>query len=267
MAASLIELHGFVRRFANFQVGPLDLRVDAGERVALIGPNGAGKTTTMRALAGRMSTFKGRIVVAGQSLDSDRALGRARVGALEDQLLGLNWMRVREHLDFVSAFHPSWDPERAEALRRQFELPEQRRLAELSRGMKVKLGLIVAEAPRPPVLVLDEPTTGIDPVMRAELLSCLSDWCPRGGNRALVFSTHLLEDVPAIAERLVLLRSGRIIFDGTADQIVADAPEMTLLQGIEQRLQGIEQRLQGINETLQVQQSGVHGPQSRVHEP
>lgn len=245
MAVSLIELHGFVRRFSSFQVGPLDLKVEAGERVALIGPNGAGKTTTMRALAGRMSTFKGRIVVAGQSLDANRALGRARVGALEDQLLGLSWMRVREHLDFVSAFHPSWDPDRAEALRRQFGLPEQRRLAELSRGMKVKLGLVVAEAPRPPVLLLDEPTTGIDPVMRAELLSCLSDWCPRGGTRALVFSTHLLEDVPAIAERLILLRSGRIIFDGAADQIMDGTPGMTLLQGIEQRLHGADEAVQG----------------------
>jgi ABC-2 type transport system ATP-binding protein len=259
MAATLIELHGFVRRFANFQVGPLDLRVDAGERVALIGPNGAGKTTTMRALAGRMSTFKGRIVVDGHSLDADRALARARVGALEDQLLGLNWMRVREHLDFVSAFHPNWDPDRAEALRRQFELPEHRRLAELSRGMKVKLGLIVAEAPRPPVLLLDEPTTGIDPVMRTELLSCLSDWCPRGGTRALVFSTHLLEDVPAIAERLILLRSGLIIFDGTADQITEGAPEMTLLQGIEQRLQGSDSGLHPAESGVHAVESGMHG--------
>jgi len=109
------------------------------------------------------------------------------------------------------------------------------------------------------VLLLDEPTTGIDPVMRTELLSCLSDWCPRGGTRALVFSTHLLEDVPAIAERLILLRSGLIIFDGTADQITEGAPEMTLLQGIEQRLQGSDSGLHPAESGVHAVESGMHG--------
>jgi len=210
----VIELDAFSVAFPGFSLGPLSVTLHAGERVALVGPNGAGKSTTLRGIAGLLPRmYRGRIRVHGVEVSEAGPEIRRTVGLLPELLGGFGWMTVGEHLAFLRAFHTTWDDAWAEELTARLELPTRTKLANLSKGMRVKLSLVSVEAYRPPVLLLDEPTAGIDPVMRRSLLALLRECAPAGGTRTVVFSSHILEDVEAVSDRVLLLREGRLVGD------------------------------------------------------
>lgn len=225
-----VRLRGFSVRYSNFFLEPMDLTVDPGERVALVGANGAGKSTTLKAIAGRLRDYEGRVEVGGGDIRPRLPGIRASIGFLPEQLLGFGWMTIAEHLRFLSTFFPTWDRDYEQELLTRLDLPGASKVGTLSRGMSVKLSLVTAEAHRPPVLILDEPTTAIDPVMRRELLRIVSDCAPRGGDRLVLFSSHILEDVDFIAERVVLMRHGRILEDVTAEELRERDPGAPLSQ-------------------------------------
>lgn len=232
-----VRLRGFSVRYSNFFLEPMDLSIDPGERVAVVGANGAGKSTTLKAIAGRLRDYEGRVDLGGDDIRSQLPEIRAQIGFLPEKLLGFGWMTVGEHLSFLSAFYPTWDHDYAQELLDRLELPGDSKVGTLSKGMAVKLSLVGAEAHRPPVLILDEPTSAIDPVMRRELLGIIDECAPGGGDRLVIFSSHILEDVEFIAERVILMRVGRILEDvATADLQARDpgAPlSRTLLQTLE----------------------------------
>ncbi len=184
-----------------------------GERIGVVGENGAGKSTLLKALAGRLHGYEGDIWLRGELLRSRLPAARAEIGFLPEKLLGWQWMTVREHLDFLSSVYPGWDQGYAEELLERLELAGRFSLGALSKGMAVKLSFVAAEAYRPKLLLLDEPTSGVDPVMRRQLIALIRERVPKGGDRSVLFSTHILEDVEEAAERLVVLRSGRIAGD------------------------------------------------------
>ncbi|MEJ2539160.1 MAG: ABC transporter ATP-binding protein [Gemmatimonadota bacterium] len=208
-----IALEGFGVEYPDFTLGPLDLSVEPGERVALVGSNGAGKSTTMRALSGRFVDYHGRVRVGGEEV-RDRLPGiRARIGLLPERLAAFGWMTVAEHLSLLEAVHPRWDASYGETLRGRLDLPASARVGTLSRGMKIKLSFIAAEAFRPPLLLLDEPTAGLDPAMRMQVLDLIREATPPGAGRVVVFSSHLMEDVQALADRVLVLRDGALVGD------------------------------------------------------
>lgn len=223
-------------RFSGFRLGPLDLMVAPGERVALVGPNGAGKSTTMRVLGGRFPGYRGTVRVLGADIAVDRPGHRGRIGYLPERVPAFDWMTAAEHIDFVGAFHERWDAGRARELAEELEIPLETRTSQLSKGNRVKLALVCAEAHRPDLLLLDEPTSGIDPVMRGRLLDRLEHACPCGGDRTLVFSTHILEDVGRIADRVILLRDGRVLADDLVAGFRAEDPDAPLARILEHRL-------------------------------
>ena len=208
-----VRLRGFSVRYSNFFLEPMDLSIDSGERVAVVGANGAGKSTTLKAIAGRLRDYEGRVELGGEDIRPQLPEVRARIGFLPEKMLGFGWMTVGEHLRFLSAFYPDWDHDYAQELLERLELPSESKVGTLSKGMAVKLSLVGAEAYRPPVLILDEPTSAIDPVMRRELLGIIDECAPGGGDRLVIFSSHILEDVEFIAERVILMRVGRILDD------------------------------------------------------
>ena len=218
-AESFVRLKGFSVRYPNFFLQPTNLEFGAGERVAMVGANGAGKSTTLKAIAGRLGDYDGRVEVGDREVRSRLPGIRARIGFLPERLLGFGWMTVAEHLRFLSAFFPTWDEQYAAELMRRLDLPADSKLGTLSKGMAVKLSLVAAEAPRPPILILDEPTSSVDPLMRSELLAVINECAPRGGDRLVLFSSHILEDVERIADRVVLMRRGRILGDMSTGEI------------------------------------------------
>ncbi len=205
--------------YPNFTLGPLTLDFQPGERVALVGANGAGKSTLLKAVAGRMNDYRGSITVGGTEVQSSPPAIRASVGFLPERLLGFGWLTVGEHLRFLSSLYSAWDDAHVTALAERLELPLDSKVGTLSKGMSVKLSLVAAEGFRPPVLVLDEPTSSIDPVMRGELLRVIEECAPSGANRLLLYSTHILEDVEHFADRVVLLKGGRVVADMSAAEV------------------------------------------------
>lgn len=231
-----VELRELAVRYPDFTLGPLTLTVSAGERVALVGPNGAGKSTTLRAVAGLLSGYAGSVTVEGREVRDVGPRVRARVGVLPERLLGFGWTTVAEHLELLASFYPTWDEAYADELRTRLDLPAGTKLANLSKGMQVKLSLVAAEGFRPPILLLDEPTSGIDPVMRGDILRLITECAAAEEGRTVLFSSHILEDVEEVAERVILLRGGRVIGDLERDELRAEAGAGTLSKALYRRL-------------------------------
>lgn len=232
----MIILDGFGVSYPGFTLGPIHLHVRAGERVALVGANGAGKSTALRALAGRLEPYFGSARVHGREVLESRIRTRLTVGVVPERFLGFAWMTVEEHLDFLGGFYPTWDGSYARALCEALAVPGAKALGALSKGNLMKLSLVAAEAFRPPVLLLDEPTSGIDPVMRDQLLGVLRECLDGEDGRTLVFSTHILEDIEPVAGRVLLLREGRLVGDTTLDSIRVESPEVTVARAVARRL-------------------------------
>ncbi len=231
-----VILREFNVKYPEFDLGPVDLDISHGERVALVGPNGAGKSTTLKAIAGRLPGYEGSIRISGKEVKEEVPEIRGTIGFLAETLLGFGWMTVLEHLSFLSNFYPTWDPEYAEELRSKLQLPGQSKLGTLSKGMQIKLSFIAAEAFRPHILLLDEPTSGIDPVMRGTLLETITECFPLGGDRLVIFSTHLLEDVATVSDRVVVLSNGKILEDVKTSEVIESDPTRSLAETLYERL-------------------------------
>jgi ABC-2 type transport system ATP-binding protein len=197
----------------RFTLGPLSFPVAAGERLALVGPNGAGKSTTMNVLAGRLPAYTGHVWFEGQDLRTMLPEARARLGMLPEQVPAYQELTVREHFDLLRVFHPRWDDRLATDLIERLRVDPGQRISKLSKGTRVKVGFIGAEAIQPDVLLLDEPTSGLDPVIRGELLDVIDERLRECPGRVLLFSTHILEDIARVADRVLLIHEGRLIED------------------------------------------------------
>lgn len=209
--------------YPGFTLGPLDFSLEQGERVALVGHNGAGKSTAIRALSGRALDYGGSLSYRGVELREAVPDVRGRIGLLPEKPASFHWMTVAEHFALLSSLQPHWDAGYAELLRDRLNLPARSKVGTLSRGMSVKLSFIAAEAFHPPLLLLDEPTAGLDPGMREEIVELVLKAAPAGSGRVVVFSTHILEDIHLLAERILVLRQGRLVADRPLATLVDQA--------------------------------------------
>lgn len=225
---NIIETHDLTRRFGRTEaVHALNFAVPEGSICALLGPNGAGKSTALKLLLNLVRPTAGRSSVLG--VDS-RRLGTsdfARIGYVsEGQQLPL-WMTVREFLDFCRPLYPAWDPQLEARLLRQFELPPDRRLEVLSRGMRMKAALLSSLAYRPRLLVLDEPFSGLDPLVRDELIAGLLEVVDAGDGSVLV-ATHDIAEVERLADRVVMLADGTARIDESVESLQARYRRVTV---------------------------------------
>jgi ABC-2 type transport system ATP-binding protein len=167
----------------------------------------------------------GRLSVLGLDSVADAVDLRRRVGYLPEQPSYYGWMTVEDIIRFNAAFFPSWDKGLAEALLNRLELPKDRKLRALSRGMQAKVGLVIALAPRPDVLILDDPTSGLDTVVRREFLEAvIANVQAEGGT--VFFSTHLLHELERVADELAILHDGRLRMRGTLEGLKAEVKQL-----------------------------------------
>ncbi len=216
---AILEARDLSVRYPVFTLGPLGFSIAGGETVALLGANAAGKTTLLRAVTGRLLDRLGVVEIAGRDPRSAPDAWRAKVGFAGEKPPADAALRVREWLAFLRDCYPTWDEAYQRDLAARLGLDTAERIGALSRGTAVKAAYIGAEAYRPELLVLDEPTNGLDPVVRLELLGLLRDCFTAAPDRALLFSSHLLEDVEALCDRALLLRGGQLVGELAGDQL------------------------------------------------
>ena len=205
----------------------LTFRVLPGEIIGLVGPNGAGKTTALRTIAGVLPVQEGLVRILGHDLVRDEVRAKARMAWVPDDPQPFDTLTVEEHLEFTAELYrvPDWRPRAAELLAR-FELEEKRGAlgGELSRGMRQKLAFSCAWLPRPSVVLLDEPLSGLDPRGIRSARTAIRDLAAEGS--AVILSSHLLELIEALASRILILDRGRRVFVGTLAEARATlAPE------------------------------------------
>jgi ABC-2 type transport system ATP-binding protein len=224
----MIEIEGLVKTYGGFAaVDGLSLRVGTGEIVGLVGPNGAGKTTTLRCLAGILPPTAGRIVVAGHDLAAEPIAARQQLAFVPDEPRLFENLTVADHLKVMARiYRVNGAAERSEQLLAAFDLAGRRDAfpAELSRGMKQKLAIVLALLHRPAALILDEPLTGLDPGAIRRMKQTILEQAQAGA--AVLLSSHLLALVQEICGRVVIVQHGRQVLAGTLAEIRATLPDL-----------------------------------------
>lgn len=227
-AAPVIAVTALSRRFGStLAADNLSLVVPRGAVFGLVGENGAGKTTLIKHLLGLLRAQAGSVRVFGLDPVSDPPGVLSRVGYLSEQRDLPAWMRIDELMRYTAAFYPRWDDRYAEELRAQFGLPLHARLRTLSRGQEARAGLLAALGHRPELLILDEPSSGLDPVVRRDILEAIIRTVADEG-RTVLFSSHLLDEVERVCDHVALMAHGRIALCGLLDDIKASHHQLTL---------------------------------------
>lgn len=219
--STVIEFIDVTKRFGRLTVlDGLSLSVQAGEVFGFLGRNGAGKSTAIRLLMGITPADAGEVRLFGERVSPRAIAVRRRVGYVAQEQNMYPWMSPRALGRFVRGFYPTWDEARWQDLNARFDLPPKRRLGTFSGGMKAKLALAVALSSRPELLVLDEPTAGMDPVARREFLDLVRGETELDGVTTF-FSTHLIDEIEAIANRIAIVEGGRTVYSGPLAPLAA----------------------------------------------
>ncbi|MFK8076167.1 MAG: ABC transporter ATP-binding protein [Granulosicoccus sp.] len=215
----VLRMREVQKSFGNLKVlDGLSMDVFPGEVFGFLGRNGAGKSTAIRLLMGITQADAGQISLFGSSLKSDLIGIRQKIGYVAQDQNMYPWMTPKVLSKFVRGFYPSWDEARYQQLLGDFQLPIKRRIGTFSGGMKAKLALSLALASRPRLLILDEPTAGMDPVARREFLDLVREQTMSDGATTF-FSTHLIDEIEAIADRIAIVESGKTVYDGALEPL------------------------------------------------
>ena len=269
-----IEIRGLVKQYPGFTLGPVDLTVPRGAIYGLIGPNGAGKSTAIDMIFGLGRNDAGTIRVLGLDHRSDEVALKQQAAYVGPDLNFQLWKRVNLAIRFVRGFYPGWDDAYCAELMRVFQLSPNDRIATLSFGARTKLSLLLALSRRPDILILDEPTTGLDAVSKqqvfAELLKAVEE-----GERSVLISSHGLSDLERFADHIGLIQEGKLLLEGRTDEIVdrfrfaeffttngvtlpSPAPNgLTILKRDEHRWQALLDQNSGVRQWLE-----THGAQN-----
>ena len=227
-SANLVELNGLVVRRNSFRLEVPRWTLAPGNVIGLVGPNGAGKTTLLESVAGLRRTQGGEISVFGLDPWKDPVRVRSELGFMSDDM-PLFAMRVGGLLHMISGYYTSWDRELVDELLERFKLDPRKSVYQLSRGQGTRLRLITAMAFRPRVLLLDEPAAGLDLGGRRALLDSVLN-VVRDPQRSVIISSHMLQDVERIADRLLVLNKGQVVKEGVTGELIGE--ERTLEEAL-----------------------------------
>ncbi|HEX3717473.1 MAG TPA: ABC transporter ATP-binding protein [Verrucomicrobiae bacterium] len=219
MNANAIEIRGLKKSFGHFQLGSVDLTVPQGSIYGFIGPNGAGKTTTLDLIMGMGDADEGSISVLGLDHRRDEVAVKRQVAYASPDTNYTAWGKVWKLIRFVSGFYPSWDEAYCQRLLEKFQVRVEDKIATLSFGTRVKLGLLLALSWHPKVILLDEPTAGLDAVAKTEIFSELLA-AVQDEERTVMISSHGLTDLERFADNIGLIKNGQMVLEGTTSELL-----------------------------------------------
>ena len=227
-AEAVIAIRELSRRFGTrLALDNVSLYVPQGCVFGLVGENGAGKTTLIKHVLGLLKAQAGSVRVFGRDPVAEPVEVLGRIGYLSEYRDLPPWMTISQLLCYIAAFYPTWDEPYAEALREQFGLDPAARVKSLSQGQQAKAGLLLALAFRPPLLLLDEPSTGLDPVVRRDILEAIIRTVAEEG-RTVFFSSHLLDEIERVSDQVAMIRQGKVVLCGPLDEVKASHRRLIL---------------------------------------
>lgn len=217
MSDYAIEINNLVKKFDDFTLGPINLSIPKGTIVGYIGQNGAGKSTTIKLLLGLLMKDSGEIKILGYDNPNSIEL-KDKIGVVFDDLLVPEEMTLVDLEKFCSKVYSKWDREFFYQLKKKFNLSEKQTIKSYSRGMRMKLSMAVALSHNAEILILDEATSGLDPIVREEILDFLLDFM-QDENHTILISSHILSDLEKVADYIAFINDGKILFVEAKDEL------------------------------------------------
>ncbi|MCH5204465.1 MAG: ABC transporter ATP-binding protein [Oscillospiraceae bacterium] len=215
---NILEISGLNKAYDGFALKDVSFSLPKGFIMGFVGENGSGKTTTIRSILNMAKIDSGKITVFGLDSVSDTIEIKERLGVVFDSLYLAEHLNIKQIEQQLKPFYKDWDS--GEFFRRikEFDLPENKKVGDFSKGMKMKLMIAIALSHNAELIILDEPTSGLDPVARDELLDILTEYI-EDENRGVLFSTHITADVERIADYVTILHNGKVWYTGTKDEL------------------------------------------------
>lgn len=216
---NLLEVKGVYKSYQDFQMKDITFSLPKGYIMGYIGQNGAGKTTTINIIASLCKADKGEIIIDGLKYQDNPTLYKESIGYVGDEFYFPKEFKIKEVKSILRKFYQSFQEDTFQAYITKWGLPENKKIGEFSRGMKVKLMFASILARETKLLILDEATNGLDPVMREEILGILQAYI-EDGEKSILFSTHVLNDLDQIADYIVFIDNGTILLKEPKDELL-----------------------------------------------
>lgn len=218
----ILKIKGLKKSLNDFYLGPLDLNIKRGSIVGYIGENGAGKSTTIKLILGDMKKDSGEIYIFGKKIEDLTEDEKKKIAFVFEDFFFPQELNIKEVEKIHSMYYGNfWEKETFDRLLKRFNLPEKKKISTFSRGMKMKLSLILALSHKPDLLILDEATSGLDPVARDDILDILLEFI-QDENKSIMISSHILSDLEKIADEIAFLHRGKLIFVENKDKLKED---------------------------------------------
>ena len=241
---NILEIRGLNKSYEDFALKDVSFVLPKGYIMGFVGQNGSGKTTTIRSILNMAKIDSGKITVFGLDSVTDTIAIKERLGVVFDSLYLAEHLNVKQIEDQLRPFYKDWDSKEFFCRIKAFELPDNKKVGEFSKGMKMKLMIAIALSHKAELIILDEPTSGLDPVARDELLDILTEYI-EDENRGVLFSTHITADVERIADYVTILHNGRVWFTGLKDDLTE---EFAVIKGGESDIpSGLKEKLIGFH--------------------
>ena len=219
MSEKCLELQNVCKSFRDFTLNNISFTLPQGYIMGLVGPNGAGKTTTIQLILNMLEKDTGDILVFGKdNVVSEKEI-KQDIGTVFDNIFYVDSWTVKDTEKAVSIFYSDWRHDIFTDMLKRFDLPQNKKVGELSRGMQMKLMLACAFSHNAKLLILDEPTSGLDPVTRDEFLGILQDYI-KDGERSVLFSTHITSDLEQVADYITFINQSNLIFTGSMEDLL-----------------------------------------------
>ncbi len=215
---NIIEVKNLNKTYPSFKLDNINLIIPRGSIVGLVGQNGAGKTTLIKLLLEIIHKDSGEIRIFNNDKISEV---KKDIGVVLDESFFPEILKINNIKTIMKNIYPNWDNDLFEQYLKRFKLTNNQPLKELSKGMRKKLEIITALSHHPRLLILDEPTSGLDPIVRNEILDIFREFIENGEN-SILFSSHITSDLENIADYIIFINEGKIVFDKTTDEIISN---------------------------------------------
>lgn len=214
-----IELRNLTKKYPLFSVDQISLDVKQGYITGLIGPNGVGKSTLIKMILGNVRPDSGSVKILGNDMPAHEVDIKQRIAIVSDDCFYYEHLTISDTKKMIAPFYKRWNDKKFNNYLEQFELSPKKKIADLSKGMKIKFALAVALSHAAELLIMDEPTSGLDPVFRRELLDLLADMMQDERN-TIIFSSHITTDLDRIADYITFINRGKIVFNETKEEVM-----------------------------------------------